>query len=384
MFLPWEYGVRNLARRPIHSGLTLLALTTVILLIFVVVGFIRGLECSLTVSGDPNVILVHSMTSEENIENSAISAQIPDLLSASMSTMVKQFGIAHHSPELYLGTRITTAEHTPGLGLVRGVTQTAPLVRRTIRITEGTWPQSGEVMVGKLAATKLGVPTEVLQIGNQIEMEGKSWKITGRFAAEGSSFESEIWCDLSDLQTATKRQDLSLVAMLLKDRTAASEVGLFCMERKDLELRAIRESEYYQTLQEHYRPVRILSWLIVGLVATAGIFAGLNLMYGALAGRTRELAMLQVLGYKRIAILVSVVQEGLVLASAASLIAGGFAICWVNGLSVRFTMGAFALRIDSLAIFVGCTIGLLLGVLGALPPALKALHASVAINLKAV
>lgn len=39
--LPWEYGVRNLLRRPSRSALTLSALAVVILLVFVVVGFIR-------------------------------------------------------------------------------------------------------------------------------------------------------------------------------------------------------------------------------------------------------------------------------------------------------------------------------------------------------
>ena len=42
--LPWEYGVRNLFRRPGRSALTLAGLTLVVLLIFVVVGFIRGLR----------------------------------------------------------------------------------------------------------------------------------------------------------------------------------------------------------------------------------------------------------------------------------------------------------------------------------------------------
>ena len=34
--LPWEYGVRNLLRRPARSALTLGALSTVVLLVFVV------------------------------------------------------------------------------------------------------------------------------------------------------------------------------------------------------------------------------------------------------------------------------------------------------------------------------------------------------------
>ena len=37
--LPWEYGIRNLFRRPLRSLLTFAALTTVILLVFVVVGY---------------------------------------------------------------------------------------------------------------------------------------------------------------------------------------------------------------------------------------------------------------------------------------------------------------------------------------------------------
>ena len=51
--LPWEYAIRNLFRRTLRTALTFVGLTTVVLLIFVVVGFIRGLEKSLTVSGDP-------------------------------------------------------------------------------------------------------------------------------------------------------------------------------------------------------------------------------------------------------------------------------------------------------------------------------------------
>ena len=53
--LPWEYAIRNLFRRPLRTALTFAGLTTVILLVFVVVGFIRGLERSLAVSGDPQV-----------------------------------------------------------------------------------------------------------------------------------------------------------------------------------------------------------------------------------------------------------------------------------------------------------------------------------------
>jgi ABC-type antimicrobial peptide transport system permease subunit len=108
------------------------------------------------------------------------------------------------------------------------------------------------------------------------------------------------------------------------------------------------------------------------------------MMYGAVAGRIREIATLQAIGYRRRAILLSLIQEGVLLAAAACLVSGGIAVTTLNGTAVRFTMGAFTLHIDSVAILIGCGVGVLLGVLGALPPALKALRESVAISLKSI
>ena len=51
--LPWDYGVRNLARRPVRTALTALGLALVVFLLLLVVGFVRGLELSLQQSGDP-------------------------------------------------------------------------------------------------------------------------------------------------------------------------------------------------------------------------------------------------------------------------------------------------------------------------------------------
>jgi len=384
MLLPWEYGIRNLARRPVRTALTLGALATVVMLVFVVVGFIRGLEKSLEISGDPDVVLVYSVNSEANIESSSITSRTPGLLTASLDGTWLRFGVPHVSPELYLGTRVQTQSGDGGLGLIRGVTHTAPLVRRSVRLIEGHWPRDREVIVGRLAAAKLGADSSAMAIGQTIEFEGEIWTISGQFAAGGAAYESEIWCRLGDFQTATKRQDLSLVAMLLSPEALPAEVALFCKERIDLELHAVRETDYYATLQQHYRPVRILAWLVVVLVSGAGVFAGLNMMYGAVAGRIREIATLQAIGYRRRAILLSLIQEGVLLAAAASLLSGVIALTMFNGMAVRFTMGAFTLRIDSIAILVGCGVGLLLGVLGALPPAFKALRESVAISLKAV
>ncbi len=383
--LPWEYGVRNLFRRPWRTALTLAALSTAIFLVLVVVGFVRGLERSLSASGDPAVVLVYSLGMGENLEYSSIPGNTADLLAASIGGVRRRYGAVYASPELYLAARMATGDdRQQSTGLIRGVTTAVLPVRRSVEITDGKWPGPGEVLVGRLAATKLGRSREQLAVGRTVEFENRAWRISGTFAAPGSVLESEIWCRLEDLQGALKRQDLSLVALTLAPRAEFADVDLFCKQRLDLELQATRETNYYASLNSHYRPVRMLGWLVVGLVAGAGVFAVLNTMYAAAVGRVRELATLQTIGFLRGAVTLSLVQEATLLSLAGSLIAAAAAVLLIDGMAMRFTMGAFQLRIDSTAVLIGCATGLLLGTFGAVPPAVRAMRRPIAESLKAV
>lgn len=365
--------------------LTFAGLTIVVLLVLIVVGFIRGLDKTLTVSGDPEVAIVYSLGMGKNLEYSSIPMRTGDLVAASAAGIRQRHGKKYVSPELYLATDVALAGiDQPAMGLVRGITPTAILVRRRVEIEEGEWPKSGQVIVGRMAATKMGASNARVAAGESLTFEGRVWRISGIFSAGGSALESEVWCRLDELQQAMKRQDLSLVAITRAPAGDFADLDLFCKERLDLELQAIREPDYYAALAKDYKPVRMLAWLLVLLVAGAGVFAGLNTMYGAVLGRTAELAMLQTVGFARRAVLVSLVQEGLFLAAAASLAASALAIVFVNGITVRFTMGAFTLHIDGTAVLIGAGTGLLLGLLGAVPPSIRALRMPIIDALRTV
>ena len=162
------------------------------------------------------------------------------------------------------------------MGLVRGVTPSALLVHSNIEIIAGDWPQPNEVMIGRLAATKIGATEQETRIGQSLWLEGREWRISGVFSAAGAVFESEVWCRLDGLQQAMKRQDLSLVALMLEPDAEFQDVDLFCKERLDLELQAVSQIEYFQTLRKDYAPVRMLAWLVAFLIFAAGVFAGLK------------------------------------------------------------------------------------------------------------
>jgi ABC-type antimicrobial peptide transport system permease subunit len=363
----------------------MLGLGMVVFLVLVVLSFVRGLEQSLATSGDPAVVLVHSLGAAENIENSTIPGRGPGLLAASLRRIESRFSERYVSAELYLGTEVRTGDHSqPAMGLARGVTPSAPLVRKQFQLLSGHWPDSGEVLVGRLAAAKLGRDKGELAEGKTIHFESRDWIVSGEFAAGGSALESELWCPLEDLQQAMKRQDLSLVAVGVTGPEGLADLAMFCKERLDLEWQATPETEYYAALQRHYGPVRAVAWLIVVLVAGAGVFAGLNTMYGAVVGRVRELAMLQTLGFSRRAIALSIVQESVLLAAGGALFAAVAGLSLIGGVAVRFTMGAFTLRLDSSALAIGLLTGLAIGIVGSLPPAWRALRMPVVEALKAI
>lgn len=382
--LPWEYATRNLFRRPLQTLLTFTGLTAVLVLVLIVIAFIRGLDHSLSVTGDPNTALIFALGMGDNMEYSSIPMRTGDLVAASVLGVQDTFNQPCVSPELYLGTQVLLPDRETGMGLVRGVTPSALLVRRRVELISGSWPGAGEAMVGRLATARLKVNLQELESGVTVRFEGRDWKISGIFSAEGSAFESEIWCPLDDLQQAMKRQDLSVVSVTMSPEGEFADLDLFCKERLDLELQAIQETDYYAMLQRDYSPIRWLAWMVILLVSAAGILAGLNTMHGAVLGRLPELATLQTLGFSRRALILSLIQEGLLLASSASLLAAILVALFFHGTAVRFTMGAFRLHLDSTGLLIGCLAGFSLGLLGSLPAALRLLRLSVIDGLKAV
>lgn len=392
--LPWDYGVRNLTRRPLRTVLTGLGLTLVVFLLLLVVGFVRGLELSLAQSGDPEVVLLHNVNAAENLENSSIGDEVVTLARTEFAAHLIRYGdTAAVSPELTVASRVSRSgvEGQGQLGVLRGVDwDRVFLVRRQVALVEGKLPGRDEILVGRLVPAKLGLRPEDVAVGGTLLIEGRPWRVSGRFAAPGTLLESEIWCELGDLKTAMRRpNDVSVVAMRFDPAgDPARQMGYveyFCRNRRpDLELMGSREAQYYAALQKHYGPMRAMGWLLVGLVAAAGACGAVNTMYAAVAGRVREFAALQAVGFPRRAIGLSLVQESVILAAAATLVAAGLALLLVQGAAVRFTMGAFTLQLDRTALLVGCGAGLALGVFGAVPPAVRAFRLPISDALKAV
>ena len=118
------------------------------------------------------------------------------------------------------------------------------------------------------------------------------------------------------------------------------------------------------------------------LIAAGGLFGELNTMYAAFAARVRELGALQALGFPRRAIVLSLLQESVLTTAAGALVAAGLGVWLLDGVGVRFSTGAMTLVMDGPVLALGLVAGLLLGILGAGPPAWRCLHLPIAEALK--
>ena len=385
--LPFEYAFRNLGRSPVRLVASLLGSALVVLLVLASAGFVRGMQMTLANHTGlyENVILLGA-GSEEAIERSQIDAGIGTIAAASIQGIRTEGGTPFVSPEVHIALPLresaTSEAELPAV--IRGVTDAAYLVHPEVEFIEGRAPLSGaqELAVGSLAATRLGTDDERLSIGNTLYFDNRHWTIVGRFKAPNTVMDAEVWTPLSDIQIATKREASLSCVIVSMGRGTFAEADLFAKSRLDLELAAISESDYYASLNKFYQPIRIMILVTAALIAMGGLLGGLNTMYAAFAARVREVGMLQSLGFTRLAIVLNLSEESLFAAACGTIIGLGIGLLLLDGVAVRFSMGAFALTLDAPVVLIGIAGGLTVGLVGAMPPAIRCLRLPITEALK--
>jgi len=384
--LPIEYSVRNLGRSPTRLMAIILGSTLVVGLVLAAGAFIRGMNQSLVLGGTTGNVILLSAGSEESIERSEVPANSGSLVAASVRGLKEVNGMAYVSPEVNVAliTRAEQNEPTERRGVVRGVTPAAFLVHPQVQIVSGRAPNQGgnEIVVGALAARKLDLPESALAEGEQLYFGGMAWNIVGRFQAPGTVMDAELWAPLNDVLIALKRDTISAVTVTL-DSAEFGDVDAFTKQRFDLKLAAVRETDYYAGLMEFYRPVRWMIGVTALMVSLTGLFGGLNTLYAAFAMRIREIGMMQSVGFTRGAIMLSLFQESMLSAAAGTLIAAVLALTILDGVAVDFSLGVFVLQVDGRVLLSGIAAGVVLGCIGAIPPAIRCLRFPIAEALKA-
>jgi putative ABC transport system permease protein len=363
-------------RRKVRTGLTVMAVGLAVGVTVGLFAFARGVMNTARNSGAEDNVVVMDRAAASAMFSSVDQADV-NLLMTLPQVARDSNGAPVMSPEVFHQCAVSVGTRADRAGTVRGVTERAFTVHRTLRITEGEKPSSGRnVVVGELAAAALRIPPEALAIGNEIEFEGHTWRIVGRFTTGGSALDGEILCDLGDLMAIMNRQTVSTV---LVRAASVSDVPLLVQAvttHRDIRMKAVPETEYYRSLAEGYQRIIMLVAMVSVMAAIGGLISGMNTMYASVIGRLREIATLKILGFGNGRILTALMLESI----ALSLIGAGLgiALAWpVDGMGARFTSSALRISVDKWAIGGGVAVALLIGVLGVLGPAWKGLRKNI-------
>jgi putative ABC transport system permease protein len=136
--------------------------------------------------------------------------------------------------------------------------------------------------------------------------------------------------------------------------------------------------------------LKIVAYVVGGIMAIGAIFGALNTMYSAVSTRSREIATLRAIGFGPVPVVVSVFVEALLLALIGGSI--GALIAWLlfNGHSVDTLGGTFGgqlifdLAVTPGLVVLGIIWACVIGVIGGLFPAIRAARLPVATALRAV
>jgi putative ABC transport system permease protein len=366
--LPFSYALRNLGRRGIRTVLTLVGLALITVLVILTDGFARGLSKTAAGTASPDVVLLVGAEQEFDLVRSFVTEGNARAAVASLPAVAEVDGQRAIGLELHVATR-----RGDQVGTLRGVEPAAFLVHQRVTLIEGVEPNGErELVAGRLAENRIGLPDGALDVGKTVELEGVTWKVVGRFAAPGTVLEAELWGRLQDVMTATRRVDVSCVVARLTSPERLEDVQVWAARNKvAYEITARSEREMYAALSETLAPITLLARLMAFLVLAGGVLALTNTMFASVLARTREMGTLRAVGYGPWAVGVSLMQESLLLAAFGG-VAGYLVAGFFGEVPLKFPNGAFYLDLSAPVRLTGVGAALLAGVLGGLVPALRA------------
>jgi putative ABC transport system permease protein len=271
----------------------------------------------------------------------------------------------------------------------RGVQPPAFRVRDEVALVEGRPFTRGvrEVIVGRKAAAQF----EGLAVGSRIAFRDSDWSVVGIFASGGDVHESEIWADADVAMSAFRRDGFQSVTAALGDPSDAGLDALKASIARDrrLAISVLREPEYYaKQASVLSKLIDVLGYSVSVFMAVGATFGALNCMYSAIASRQVEIATLRAIGFGGAPVVASVMVEALVLALVGGGVGAALAYVYCDGATLStlnfstFSQVAFDFRVTSTLLAQGLGWALAIGLVGGLPPAIRAARLPVTVALR--
>lgn len=387
MAIPLKYNFRSLLVRRVSTLMTGGGIALVVAVFVVVMAMVAGLASSITEAGSPdNLIVLRKGATTETY--SSMSLDQFDTLKFLPGIKHDADGQPYASPELPVQVLLESNQGGRDNIVIRGVLPVAQKVHDKLRIVEGRMfnPSVREVMVGKGLKGRY----KNCAVGSTLHFGRGDWKVVGLFEAGGSSFESEVWADIHDVQADSQRGAYYAIARLklapgADDKTLINRIA----DDPRINLQAESEATYYKDQSVVANQLRVLGMIVAVIMGVGAVFAAMNTMYASVSARTAEIGTLRALGFTPGAVLGSFLLESLMLASLAG-IAGIILALPINGFStsfgnfMTFSTLSFNFRVTPTIVIEAMLFAALMGTFGGWLPARQAMRLSVVNALRRI
>jgi putative ABC transport system permease protein len=387
MAIPIIYNIRSVKARWTSTIVAVVGVAGTVGVFVAMLSLARGFKATLVSSGSADNALItragatSEMTSGVSIDSVKIIQDAPGIARGAEGALV--------TPEAVLMAPIPLLSTGTDANVeLRGVGPNVLTIRSNVKIIEGRMFRHGltEIVVGKNAkATYSG-----LTLGSTIGLGSARWQVVGIFDAGGSAFDSEVWGDAHLLNGAYNRPDTfsQSVTVHLTSPAALQQLKDTLTADPRLNVDVTREIDYYSKQSTRMTQlITILGGFVAAIMAIGAVFGALNTMYSAVAERGREIATMRAVGFGGPSVVFSFLFEALLISFVGGLL-GCLAVLPLNGLTTStinfqtFSNLAFAFKITFDLLLMGVIFGLVMGVLGGLPPAIRAAGRPVASALR--
>ncbi len=388
MAIPINYNIRSVMNRWPSTLVAVLSVAGTVAVFVVMLAMAQGFRATLVSSGSPqNALVLRGGANAEMM--SAIMLDQVKVIDDAPGVARSASGDPLVSPEVVvIGAFPLASSGSDANVQIRGISPRALEVRPDVRITRGRFIQSGltEIIVGRnVSASYRG-----FDLGSTVDMGGGRWTVVGVFDAGGSSFDSEIWCDASVLNQIYKRPEnvFQSVTARLASLDDFQKFKDAVTSDPRLTVDVYRETAFYAEQSRMMSTmIRVLGFLVAGIMAVGAVFAALNTMYSAVAARSAEIGTLKALGFGPGSIVASFLAESILIAIAGGAV-GCLAALPFNGFTTgtmnwsSFSYLAFSFRVTPAILASGIVFSLIMGVIGGIPPAAHAARVPIIVALR--
>jgi putative ABC transport system permease protein len=372
MAIPISYNIRNMILRKRLTLMTALGIALTVTTTVFLMMLLAGMRKAFVSSGDPLNVLVLRKGSTSELTGGFTKDKLP-ILRQLPGIATDRNGQPMVSGEWVVVVALPRNGAEINVTL-RGMEQDGLELRRNhVKLVEGRWfaPGQREVVVSKTIHGRYANTN----VGDNIDFGKGPWKVVGIFDGGGSAYDSEIWSDLNQVANQFNRQDaLGSAYLRATDAVAADALKHRVSDDQQLQLDGMLETEYYDKQTSNGGGIRLMGYIVAFTMAIGSIFAAANTMYAAVAYRSREIATLRVMGFRRGSIVTSFLFESVLLALVGAVI-GILLMLPFNGMStstsnqVTFSEVVFTMQITLSVVITAVVFALMMGLIGGVAPA---------------